>query len=76
MEKYTVKERFAYLPCLVWDVPAINGRYYRFIWWKKFYTIQKNNKWMIVHTYADKFTADQRRLNFNAGYKYKYGSFS
>ena len=77
MDKYTVKERFAYLPCiLVWDVPAINGRYYKLIWWKKFYTIQKNNKWILVHTYAKKFTAEQRCLNLNAGLKYKDGSFS
>jgi len=77
MDKYTVKEIFAYLPCvLVWDVPAINGRYYRFIWWKKFYTIQKNNRWMLAHTYAKKFTAEQRAINLNAGLKYRNGLFS
>lgn len=75
MKKYTVKERFAYFPRLVWDVPAINGEYYRFIWWQTFYTIQQNNKWMFTHTYAQKFTSEQRCLNLNAGLKYKNGFF-
>ena len=76
MNTYTVKERFAYLPVLAWDVPAINGRYYRFIWWKSFRTIQKNNRWMLVHTYAKKFPAEQRCISLKAGLKYKDGEFS
>jgi len=73
--KFTFKKRFAYLPVLVWDVPAIKGRYYRFIWLKHFYTIQKNNRWMFIHTYADKFTASQRTISLNGGYEYKNGQF-
>lgn len=73
--KFTVKEKFSYLPILVWDVPAINGNYYRFIWRKKYYIIQKNGKWLFVHTYARKFTADMRALSLNAGYVYINGTF-
>jgi hypothetical protein len=75
MIKYNVKERFAYLPILVWDVPAIKGKYYRFIWWNKFYTIQNNDRWMFKHTYKRKVVAEIRVFNFNSGMKYINGTF-
>lgn len=72
---FTYKKRFAYLPILAWGVPAINGLYYRPIWWRPFYTVQKNNRWIFVHTYMDEVAALHATISLNGGYKYKNGEF-